>query len=120
MMRSIFTIALLGSMLGASVAAADPWKDESGHGKHWKEKSWKHWKEGRGETPWWERGKGYWDGHFKHGRAPHYYTPRTYGFYPPAPYDYYVPTAPDAYYYDYYDHQWQPPYVETPPAPWSY
>jgi hypothetical protein len=60
-LRKIITIGILLCLLVVvSIANADPWKDESGHGKEWNQ----HW----GETPWWGRRKGYWDGHFKHGR----------------------------------------------------
>ena len=73
MVTKIFA-ALAVALCSVSIAAADPWKDESGHGKqkHHKHKH-KHDRQWPGdETPWWERGKGYWDGHFKHdhGDAP--------------------------------------------------
>ena len=62
--------AAIAIMFGfVATAAADPWKDESGHGK-WKHHKHEHKREWReGETPWYQRGKGYWDGHFKHGRG---------------------------------------------------
>ena len=61
--------AVFVALCCVGTAGADPWKDESGHGKrkHYGDKHKKEWKEG--ETPWWQRGKGYWDGHFKHGRG---------------------------------------------------
>lgn len=71
MYRILFFASALALALSSN-ALADPWKDESGHGKWiggWGEfnREWKS--ESRGETPWWARGKGYWDGHFKHRRG---------------------------------------------------
>ena len=59
--KFIDTAILAVPLLIVSPAIGDPWKDESGHGKHGK-----RWKEERGEPPWWDRGKGYWDGQLKH------------------------------------------------------
>lgn len=89
MLRNITFIAILCPLLAASPASADDWKDESGHGREWKD-----WNGGdRGETPGWERGKGYWDGHSKRGYqgAPPFVQapPPQPGFYsPPPPYYY--------------------------------
>src|SRR5688572_15937872 len=65
-------LAGAAALLIGSGAWADPWKDESGHGR-WGP-GWGQFKQEwrgdfEGETPWWARGKGYWDGHFKHYRS---------------------------------------------------
>jgi hypothetical protein len=123
MLKHILPMALMVCpLLAVSSASADPWKDESGHRKHWKEwkEGWgespwwkrgkgywdghvKHgnkWKEDWGETPWWGRGKGYWDGHFKHRRwAPPVYEPSPYDHAPTHPY-YYAPPPPPPVFYD--------------------
>ncbi len=67
-MKTTFLTCLLAVVAGTQLAWADPWKDESGHGK-WKFKQ--GWVQHYGEPPPWLRGKGYWDGHFKHGPPPH-------------------------------------------------
>ncbi len=65
-MKAFWLAAAVGVslMASASVASADPWKDESGHGKHWKH-------EGRGEG-WGHRGPRF---GYDYGR------PRGYGYY---------------------------------------
>ena len=66
----LFLTVLSGAVL------ADPWKDESGHGR-WRGAR-------RGETPGWMRGRGYWDGHFKHRGPPR----RHFGHFAPPPFAY--------------------------------
>ena len=62
---------MIGAMSLAAVVAlcaraeADPWKDESGHGRGGPPP----WAGRGGEPPDWARGKGVWDGHFKHGHG---------------------------------------------------
>jgi hypothetical protein len=63
--KVIFGFATLVICLSiGTTALADPWKDESGHGKGRGHYGWR----GHGEPPDWARGKGVWDGHYKHGR----------------------------------------------------
>lgn len=56
------TAAAAGVLLISASAYADPWKDESGHGRGGPPP----WAGRGGEPPDWARGKGVWDGHFKH------------------------------------------------------
>ncbi|WP_462116922.1 hypothetical protein [Methylorubrum extorquens] len=69
-MIAAVTISLLGSV---STASADPWKDESGHGR-FGGKHWKH--EGRGHGHGW----GHHRRHFSYG----YDRPRFHGGYRPS------------------------------------
>ncbi len=63
----------LGLLASAGTASADPWKDESGHGR-WGGKHWKH--EGRGHGHGWGRRHRHHGLHFGgYGR------PRGYGYY---------------------------------------
>src|SRR5687768_2356187 len=108
MKRIILTVITAFGLAGT--ATADPWKDESGHGRRsryeykWDRKGDKDELkfEHRGETPWFERGSGYRDGHFKHGKGwhsgygnYHYLAPPVY--YPPPPA--YYPPPPPVYYW---------------------
>jgi hypothetical protein len=43
-MKSLLTAIFAGSLLAASPAWADPWKDESGHGRHGNKHAEKQWK----------------------------------------------------------------------------
>lgn len=109
MFRRIVSMAILvSSFLTVMPSNADPWKDESGHGKHWNED--------RGETSWWGRGEGYWDGHFKHDdwRQPQYlpglhYYGDAYPLYdrPLAPRRFYTP--PPVYFQYWQRHTFYPP-----------
>ncbi|HEY8503295.1 MAG TPA: hypothetical protein VIL46_01855 [Gemmataceae bacterium] len=78
MRRILWTAALAGLLAAGGQAWADPWKDESGHGKRgkgpppWAGRGWETpppWAGRGGEPPDWARGRGVWDGHFKHGRG---------------------------------------------------
>jgi hypothetical protein len=41
MLRMLIPITVVSAtLLAAAPAAADPWKDESGHGKYWKKEDW--------------------------------------------------------------------------------
>lgn len=73
--KIVFGLATLVTCLALGTdALADPWKDESGHGRGKGKGHYKHeWKKRGGETPDWARGKGFWDGHYKHGRSPQPY-----------------------------------------------
>lgn len=89
-MKLMFSALLVSALALPQLASADPWKDESGHGR---------WNGGwYGETPGWARGRGYWDGHYKHHKhAPpprvYYGPPVVYG--PPViEYRYYGPVIP--------------------------
>lgn len=99
MFRRIIQFAvMIGPLLAVSPASGDPWKDESGKGRHWK-----GWQEDWGETPWWGRGKGYWDGHFKHGYGgPPVYRSWSYDYVPIRPYyhHYYAPPPPPPVWYE--------------------
>ncbi|MHB8951525.1 MAG: hypothetical protein ACYC4U_00950 [Pirellulaceae bacterium] len=65
--KVIFWLVMLVACFSmGTIARADRWKDESGHGKgrgHDRDE----WREHSRETPDWGRGRGYQDGHFKHG-----------------------------------------------------
>ena len=60
--------ALLAVAILPGTLLADPWKDESGHGRRGPP----HWSQRGGEPPDWARGRGAWDGHYKHGGHPEY------------------------------------------------
>ena len=71
-MKSILTTAFAALLIGASPAWADPWKDESGHGrqgKHW-EKEWKkehkHWaKHEKHAEKEWRKAQKHWAKHHR-------------------------------------------------------
>ena len=105
MMKNLTRVFAIGAILVlATSLQADPWKDESGHGRRgpppWA---------GKGEPPDWARGKGVWDGHGKHrgGHPPGHWKHRRNEFRPQAfvpapPPDQYDPRFVDPYRYDGY------------------
>ena len=58
-----FLLALLCIAISPGALLADPWKNESGHGRGGP----LPWAGRGGEPPDWARGRGVWDGHYKHG-----------------------------------------------------
>ena len=63
-MKSILTAVVAALVLGVSPAWADPWKDESGHGKHWNKHSEKHWNKHSEKQ--WKKERKHWAKHRRH------------------------------------------------------
>ena len=66
-MRSVITAIAIAVplMLGSASASADPWKDESGHGRHAK-----HWTKHAEKE--WKHERKHWDKHRRHAERHHY------------------------------------------------
>ncbi|HYC48566.1 MAG TPA: hypothetical protein VED01_24085 [Burkholderiales bacterium] len=70
-MKSLLTVGLAALLIGSAPAFADPWKDESGHGrhgKHWNKHAEKHWKK---QHKHWEKQHKHWAKHHRHHHDRH-------------------------------------------------
>jgi hypothetical protein len=100
-MRTTLASMLITIAIVPTVAFADPWKDESGHGRGRGKGAW------HGETPGWARGRGYWDGHFRYAPPPPPYHGAWYGDawrYAPPPVEYRLYAVPPQIPYVRYEH----------------